>query len=204
MGPPAWPPQCAPSALRRRHHPLPCLLVRAADDRGRHRLPGSRHPRHPALSGRPERGRGRARRGSGRPLLVGRCRLQCRGGPRVTPRAARPPCSPARSPSRTLPSCIVAGVAAVAPVTSLTELAPAGAGSHRRRRRRLHGDGPLRLVGHYRDLPLTSVLTPAGLRDGTADHLGLQRHRGLRLRRGYPPTRFFKPGWSTNPAVRPR
>jgi pimeloyl-ACP methyl ester carboxylesterase len=98
------------------------------------------------------------------------------------------------------PELYLAGVAAVAPVTSLTELAPQVPEA------RTDGDAGFAVMALYAwsatygDLPLTSVLTTAALRDGTLTTSACSSAVGAAYD-GIPTDLVFKPGWSTNPAV---
>ena len=107
--------------------------------------------RSPSLPGRPERGPGCARRGPGGPQPGGAAASNTvvvlgysQGG-----QAALFAGQIAQSYA---PELYVAGVAAVAPVTSLTELAPAVPGGHHDPDAGFCRHGPLRLVGDLRDL----------------------------------------------------
>ncbi len=99
------------------------------------------------------------------------------------------------------PELYVAGVVAVAPVTSLTELAPPVPEA------RTDGDAGFAVMALYAwsatygDLPLTSVLTTIALRDGSVDHLGLQQRGGKRPTTGHPPTVSSNRGGASNPVV---
>ena len=98
------------------------------------------------------------------------------------------------------PELYVAGVAAVAPVTSLTELAPPVPEP------RTDDDAGFAVMALYAwsatygNLPLTSVLTTDALRDGTLTTSACASAVATAYD-GIPTDRIFKPGWSTNPAV---
>ena len=117
--------------------------------------------------------------------LVGRCRVQHRGRPRATPRAARRRCSPGRSPRPTPPSSFMAGVAAV----GAGDLgARAGADrSHLATPPRpvgLHRHGPLRLVARTTGTSRSQRCSPpAGLDRILGRVLVVRRRGGLALRR---------------------
>ena len=98
------------------------------------------------------------------------------------------------------PELYVAGVASVAPVTSLTELAPPVPEAT------ADGDAGFAVMALYAwsatygNLPLTSVLTTTALRDGTLTTSACSSAVATAYDR-IPTGLIFKPGWSTNPAV---
>jgi len=151
--------------LRRRQHPLPGSPGQSADDRGGHRLPGlGTSDVQPYLVGQSEaQGVLDAARAARKP--DGACRLQHRGGHRLLPRRPGGLFSGQIAQSYA-PELYVAGVVAVAPVTSLTELAPPVPEA------RTDGDAGFAVMALYAwsatygDLPLSSVLTTAALREG--------------------------------------
>ena len=98
------------------------------------------------------------------------------------------------------PELFVAGVAAVAPVTSVLELAPTGDRPPPSGQSAFTAMVLFAWAHHYRTFGLASVLTPAGLAglsavstsciDGVAS-----------LFDAVAPSRFFLPGWEQDPAV---
>ena len=98
------------------------------------------------------------------------------------------------------PELFVAGVAAVAPVTSVLELAPTGDQPPPSGQSAFTAMALFAWAQHYRTFPLRKVLTPAGLAgisavssscvDGVAS-----------LYDAVSPTRFFLPGWQEQPAI---
>ena len=98
------------------------------------------------------------------------------------------------------PELYVAGVAAVAPVTSVLDLAPTGDRPPPSGQSAFTAMALFAWARHYRTFQLQSVLTPAGLAgipavatscvDGVAS-----------LYDAVSPTRFFQPGWERQPAV---
>ena len=136
-------------------------------DRGRLRLPGPRDAGPAPVPGRDGRGRGRARRRPGRPLPGGYGGVRrvavlgfSQGGQaalfagEVAPTYA--------------PDLSLAGVAAVAPVTSVLELAPTGDGPPPSGQSAFTAMVLYAWSRHYRTFGLQRVLTPAGLADLTA------------------------------------
>ncbi len=99
------------------------------------------------------------------------------------------------------PELFVAGVAAVAPVTSVLELAPTGDQPPPSGQSAFTAMALFAWARHYGTFPLQKVLTPAGLAgisavssscvDGVAS-----------LYDAVPPARFFLPDWQQQPGVR--
>lgn len=98
------------------------------------------------------------------------------------------------------PELFVAGVAAVAPVTSVLDLAPTGDQPPPSGQSAFTAMALFAWARHYRSFPLQKALTPAGLAaisavsssciDGVAS-----------LYDAVPPARFFQPGWQNLPGI---
>ncbi len=98
------------------------------------------------------------------------------------------------------PELFIAGVAAVAPVTSVLDLAPSG------RKRPPSGQSAFTAMVlyawalHYRTFELGSVLTPAGIADLSAVSTSCI-DTVASLYDAVSPARFFQPGWEDSPGV---
>jgi pimeloyl-ACP methyl ester carboxylesterase len=98
------------------------------------------------------------------------------------------------------PELFIAGVAAVAPVTSVLELAPTGDRPPPSGQSAFTAMALFAWAHHYRTFTLASVLTPAGLAGLTA--VSTSCVNGVAsLFDAESPTRFFLPGWQQDPAV---
>ena len=99
------------------------------------------------------------------------------------------------------PELFVAGVAAVAPVTSVLELAPTGDQPPPSGQSAFTAMALFAWAHHYRTFPLQKVLTPAGLAGIPA--VSSSCVNGVAsLYDAVSPGRFFVPGWQQQPAVR--
>lgn len=99
------------------------------------------------------------------------------------------------------PELFLAGVASVAPVTSVLELAPSGDRPPPSGQSAFTAMALFAWAHHYRTFTLASVLTPAGLAGLTA--VSTSCINGVAsLYDAVAPTRFFLPGWQQDPAVR--
>jgi pimeloyl-ACP methyl ester carboxylesterase len=98
------------------------------------------------------------------------------------------------------PELFVAGVAAVAPVTSVLELAPTGDGPPPSGQSAFTAMALFAWARHYRTFPLQKVLTPAGLAGISAVSSSCV-DAVASLYDAVSPTRFFLPGWEEQPAV---
>ncbi len=101
------------------------------------------------------------------------------------------------------PELFIAGVAALAPVTSLDQLAPATP------KNRADGGAKYTVMALYAwsatygDVPLEAELTPAAVRDTTAIVSACTAAVATPLDTT-PTSRLFRPGWSFIPALRAR
>ena len=98
------------------------------------------------------------------------------------------------------PELAVAGVAAVAPVTSVLELAPTGDGLPPSGQSAFTAMVLFAWARHYRTFGLASVLTPAGLADLPAVTNSCVDGVAS-LYDAVPPAHFFLPRWEQDPAV---
>ena len=98
------------------------------------------------------------------------------------------------------PELFVAGVAAVAPVTSVLELAPTGDQPPPSGQSAFTAMALFAWARHYRTFALQQVLTPAGLAGIPAVSSSCVDGVAL-LYDAVPPARFFLPGWQRQPAV---
>ena len=99
------------------------------------------------------------------------------------------------------PDIDLVGVAAVAPVTSVLELAPSGDGPPPSGQSAFSAMVLYAWSRHYRTFGLDSVLTPAGLADLSAVTSSCVDDVAT-LYDAVSPGRFFVPGWEADPAVR--
>jgi len=99
------------------------------------------------------------------------------------------------------PELFVAGVAAVAPVTSVLELAPTGDGPPPSGQSAFTAMALYAWARHYGTFPLRKVLTPAGLAGISAVSSSCV-DAVASLYDAVSPDRFFLPGWQDQPAVR--
>jgi alpha-beta hydrolase superfamily lysophospholipase len=98
------------------------------------------------------------------------------------------------------PELFVAGVAAVAPVTSVLELAPTGDQPPPSGQSAFTAMALFAWARHYRTFPLQKVLTPAGLAGISAVSSSCV-DAVASLYDTVSPARFFLPGWQEQPAV---
>ena len=98
------------------------------------------------------------------------------------------------------PELFVAGVAAVAPVTSVLELAPTGDQPPPSGQSAFTAMALFAWAQHYRTFPLRKVLTPAG-RAGSSAVSSSCVDGVASLYDAVSPTRFFLPGWQEQPAI---
>ncbi|MGD0881996.1 MAG: alpha/beta fold hydrolase [Acidimicrobiales bacterium] len=98
------------------------------------------------------------------------------------------------------PDLYIAGVAAVAPVTSVLELAPSGDLPPPSGQSAFTAMVLFAWAHHYRTFGLRNVLTPAGLADLTAVSSSCV-DAVASLYDAVPPAHFFLPGWEHDPAV---
>jgi fermentation-respiration switch protein FrsA (DUF1100 family) len=98
------------------------------------------------------------------------------------------------------PELFVAGVAAVAPVTSVLDLAPTGSKPPPSGQSAFTAMVLYAWALHYRTFELGSVLTPAGIADLSAVSTSCI-DTVASLYDAVSPTRFFQPGWEESPGV---
>ena len=98
------------------------------------------------------------------------------------------------------PELYLAGVAAVAPVTSVLDLAPSGDKPPPSGQSAFTAMVLYAWSIHYRTFALASVLTPAGIADLSAVSTSCIDNVAS-LYDAVSPTRFFQPGWENRPGV---
>ena len=98
------------------------------------------------------------------------------------------------------PELFIAGVAAVAPVTSVLDLAPTGDQPPPSGQSAFTAMALFAWARHYRTFGLGSVLTPAGLAGLSAVSTSCV-DTVASLYDAVAPSRFFQPGWEQDPAV---
>jgi pimeloyl-ACP methyl ester carboxylesterase len=98
------------------------------------------------------------------------------------------------------PELFVAGVAAVAPVTSVLELAPTGDHPPPSGQSAFTAMALFAWARHYRTFSLDSVLTPAGMAEISAVSTSCVNGVAA-LYDAVSPSKFFVPGWEQDPAI---